>query len=292
MHSPSLAATSTFHSAHGHDEKRRAQSVSSDTRLPTLTGGMQSTLCSRSKSGNFDRGPAYSDRGRRRSRIWPTWQFRSTSLRYSRGDERQADENSVDLCQKAGFNPAGIYLAMIKLQRMSQETGGEPPKILSTHPLTKDRIVYLQKLLESKGIPIPKEDTAGDLPSPDKVGSVILATLAAKSGTIRFSATKPLHVGDVVWLMHHGWDYRYENRTWVPAARGIVTSVGADYTARIWPTPTAHSKDIAANVGVYCPAVPPLPKGICVIPPTIATTVGSAGLPADAGLRQFNRVLA
>ncbi len=211
-----------------------------------------------------------------------------STLKYSRGDEKQADENSVDLCQKAGFNPAGIYLAMLKLRRMSQDEGGEPLRILSTHPLTKDRIEYLQQLLANKGIPIPK-DTAGELPAPDKIGSV--TSIAAE--TIHFDSTKTLSVGNVVWLMRKGWDYRYENRALVPVARGVVTSAGANYTARIWPTGGGHSKDIAANAGVYLPALPRTPKGIGAVSPSPAGgRAQQVGLPANLDLRQFDRILA
>ena len=64
------------------------------------------------------------------------------TLKYSRGDEEQADTGAVDMCQKAGYNPAGILLAMYKISRFESESGGAPPKIFSDHPPTKERLQF------------------------------------------------------------------------------------------------------------------------------------------------------
>ena len=152
------------------------------------------------------------------------------TLKYSRGDERQADEVGVELCQKAGFNPAGLLLAMRKINRFQSEQGGQPPKIFSSHPPTPERLQYLQQLLTRMNVPIPPEDVK-DMPSPNRIGEVVRAA----GGTVEFTSSKHLGDGDVVWIMRPGWDFYYENRTDRPAARAIVRGTGPNYSADVWP---------------------------------------------------------
>lgn len=60
------------------------------------------------------------------------------SLNYSRTDESQADALGLMMAAQAGYDPrAGISL----WEKMMQSSGGSgPPKILSTHPTSADRI--------------------------------------------------------------------------------------------------------------------------------------------------------
>lgn len=58
-------------------------------------------------------------------------------LKYSRGDETEADVVGLDLAARAGFDPrAGIVV----WQKMESLGKGEPPQWLSTHPKHKNRI--------------------------------------------------------------------------------------------------------------------------------------------------------
>jgi Zn-dependent protease with chaperone function len=179
------------------------------------------------------------------------------SLKYSRGDEQQADYGSVNLCQKAGYNPAGILLAMYKIKRFQDEAGGEPPKIFSDHPPTKERLQYIEQLLTSKGIPIPPENVQ-TVNMPDRIGDVVATT----PDTVTFTSHKTLAEGDVVWVMREGWDYYYEKRTAVPAARGVVSSVASSVTANIWMIPSPKKVQITNGMGVYAPPSPALDKSV------------------------------
>jgi predicted Zn-dependent protease len=59
------------------------------------------------------------------------------SLKFSRGDETQADLIGLELAARAGFDPrAGITL----WQKMSKASQGAPPQWMSTHPSGETRI--------------------------------------------------------------------------------------------------------------------------------------------------------
>lgn len=179
------------------------------------------------------------------------------TLKYSRGDEEQADNGAVTFCQKAGYNPAGILLAMYKIKRFEDESGGAPPKIFSDHPPTKERLQYLQQILTSKGIPVPPENV-GTVNMPDRIGNVA----SAASDSITFTSSKPLKQGDIVWVMREGWDFYYEKRTAVPTARAVVSSAGTTATAKVWLVPSTKKVQITNGMGVYAPPLPALEKGV------------------------------
>ncbi len=67
-------------------------------------------------------------------------------LRFSRGDESEADAVGLKLAAQAGFDPrAGIAL----WQKMAAASKGAPPAWLSSHPADRDRIAALQRLMPS-----------------------------------------------------------------------------------------------------------------------------------------------
>lgn len=192
------------------------------------------------------------------------------SLKYSRGDEQQADYGSVDLCTKAGYNPAGILLAMYKIQRFEAESGGAPPKIFSDHPPTKERLQYLKQLLASKGVTVPAENIE-TVATPNKIGEVS----AANTDSITFTSSQPLKAGDIVWVMREGWDSRYEKHTGVPIARALVTAAGQTPTAKVWQIHSAKPVAVTKGMGVYAPPIPSPERGI--------GTITSASLQASVG---------
>jgi len=195
-------------------------------------------------------------------------------LKYSRGDERQADEAGVQLCVKAGMNPAGLLLAMRKIRRFEDEAGGTPPKIFSSHPPTDERLRYLEEMMRDLGVAIPPEDIE-EVPYPDKIGSV-----ARVSGsTVGFVSSRTLRQGDVVWVMRPGWDYRYEKRTSVPSARCVVKTVGDTYTATATSVNPAVKAPYPLGSAIHAPAPPSRPTGFAAF---TAGERGSVLAPANA----------
>lgn len=149
-------------------------------------------------------------------------------LQYSRGDERQADEMGFELLEKSNMNPAGLLMAMRKIMRVEQKSGSSPPKIFSSHPPTKERLDYLEKMLKDRNIPVPKDNaSAAHVADNNQVGSVS----SIKGNTARFSSSKALSKGDVIFLTRLGWDDKLEYQTPVPIARGVVTATGSVYSA-------------------------------------------------------------
>ncbi|MDX2202432.1 MAG: M48 family metallopeptidase [Hyphomicrobiaceae bacterium] len=66
------------------------------------------------------------------------------TLRFSRGDEREADLIGLELAARAGYNPeAGVAL----WQKMARAQKGAPPQWLSTHPSSEDRIARIRAAL-------------------------------------------------------------------------------------------------------------------------------------------------
>jgi predicted Zn-dependent protease len=63
-------------------------------------------------------------------------------LRFSRGDEAEADAIGLELAARAGYDPrAGVVL----WQKMSQASKGAPPQWLSSHPADRDRVAEIQR---------------------------------------------------------------------------------------------------------------------------------------------------
>lgn len=62
------------------------------------------------------------------------------TLRYSRGEEDQADAGGLQNMVDAGYNPEGMIELFTTLQRISGNGGSFAGDFLSDHPLTADRI--------------------------------------------------------------------------------------------------------------------------------------------------------
>jgi Zn-dependent protease with chaperone function len=65
-----------------------------------------------------------------------------TSLKFSRDDEREADEKGFDALVGAGINPSGMPAFF---RTMSEKAADAPVALLSSHPLSKDRERALQE---------------------------------------------------------------------------------------------------------------------------------------------------
>ena len=66
------------------------------------------------------------------------------NLSYSRKFEREADAHSADLLIERKINLKGM-LDLFQVFREEAKKGGRVPEFLSTHPVTDDRIVYIQE---------------------------------------------------------------------------------------------------------------------------------------------------
>jgi predicted Zn-dependent protease len=65
-------------------------------------------------------------------------------LRFSRGDEAEADAIGLELAARAGFDPRAGVVLWQKMQRVSK---GAPPQWLSSHPADANRVADIQRRL-------------------------------------------------------------------------------------------------------------------------------------------------
>ena len=65
---------------------------------------------------------------------------------YRQTEENSADSIAVDLIEKSGYSVAGLYNVMKKIEKEERLRVDNIPTYLRSHPLTKDRIRFLEKL--------------------------------------------------------------------------------------------------------------------------------------------------
>lgn len=74
-------------------------------------------------------------------------------LNYSRGMEKQADIFGTRILVNAGYAADGVRNLMVKLDELHQEKDNpEPPQWLSSHPNTKQRVQYMEKLIVEQNL--------------------------------------------------------------------------------------------------------------------------------------------
>ncbi len=69
------------------------------------------------------------------------------SLKYSRGDETQADEYGAEYMVKAGYDPYGMVETM---QMLEAENETRPVEFLSSHPSPRNRVEFLKQEIQRR----------------------------------------------------------------------------------------------------------------------------------------------
>jgi predicted Zn-dependent protease len=73
-------------------------------------------------------------------------------LRYSREDELESDQLSVEYTSLAGYDPAEVMAFFQTLNRIQEKEGQGMPNFLSTHPNPGDRVQRIRQLTEGRRI--------------------------------------------------------------------------------------------------------------------------------------------
>ena len=73
-------------------------------------------------------------------------------LHYNRSQEKEADDLGLKYMIKAGYNPYAMITFFEKLRRIHKENPNILTRILSTHPVTSERIRRVKEAIERMGI--------------------------------------------------------------------------------------------------------------------------------------------
>ncbi len=73
---------------------------------------------------------------------------------YSRADESEADRMAVEMLNRAGLDSTGLASL---LQRLQEQHGAEPPRLLASHPLTDDRVADLRAIHQPGAAPLDSD---------------------------------------------------------------------------------------------------------------------------------------
>jgi predicted Zn-dependent protease len=74
-----------------------------------------------------------------------------SGARFSRDDERQADQYGVKYTIAAAYEPQGLMRFFAKLKKLEVRRRSDLEKVFASHPPTDERIRHIEKLIEKYG---------------------------------------------------------------------------------------------------------------------------------------------
>ncbi len=84
------------------------------------------------------------------------------TLKFTRENEVDADQNGLQVMIKSGYDPHGIVTLLNKIYRASLTSGPKIPPYLLTHPAIENRIALVENLLQSGQRPMGPFKTVGN----------------------------------------------------------------------------------------------------------------------------------
>lgn len=84
--------------------------------------------------------------------------------KYSREYEQEADLRSIDLLQKAGYNPVAALTVIERLYALSLRKPAQDYGIMMSHPELRERLLYITNQIKNKGIKLDRRNAANYLP--------------------------------------------------------------------------------------------------------------------------------
>ncbi len=79
-------------------------------------------------------------------------------LTYRIEEERSADEAAVNLLEKTKQSPQGMLIFMKRIQRQNRLSGVDETAYIRTHPVTEERIAFMQQAVKKSPYPIKDKD--------------------------------------------------------------------------------------------------------------------------------------
>ncbi len=179
------------------------------------------------------------------------WMFGNMAVnaRYSRINEREADEQGIILMQKAGFNPAGAVTSMKKLLSIENDTNRyEVSSLFADHPDTRKRVEYLSaQALKMGAKPTELELLVNDDPS--RIGNVIRKIHDISVLYVRSSVS--LEFGQKVLIKKMLWDEEKQALGPKTVAEATVLTPGRFPTLVVSNHKDYHPSDVMVGDGVY-----------------------------------------
>lgn len=179
------------------------------------------------------------------------WMFGNMAVnaRYSRINEREADEQGVQLMRRAGFNPAGAVTSMKKLLSIQNDTNRyEVSSLFASHPDTQKRVDYLSKQALAMGAKLSDLELIAD-EDPSRLGNITramgdLSVLYARS-------SQPLAFGQKVTIKKMLWDEDKKVLEPKEIAQAVVLTPGRLPTLVLANHKDYHLSDVTVGDGVY-----------------------------------------
>jgi len=178
--------------------------------------------------------------------MWGNW---VVNARYSRKNERQADEQGVQLMKKAGFDHAGSVTSMKKLLSIENDQNRyEVSAIFLDHPDTQKRVDYLTKAALSMGA----EQSELSLPTvsdPAMIGNIISKVPDMSVLYARTSA--PLEFNQKVLIKKMLWDEDIQALGPKTIAEATVLTPGKLHTLDLENYKDFNFSDVMVGDGIY-----------------------------------------